>query len=515
MPLRVCLLVALLSSSALAGDWPQAAGPHGNFRVEGSAPVRWSGTHGTNVVWKTGLPQGGQSTVVVAGGRAFVTTHTPLTEMAGVAKDVVGHCLDARNGRVLWTCNLPGTRPMKMAGIFSDSTSPSPVSDGEHVWFFNASGSMGCWTVEGEEVWLREWTPRGRHHSRQHEPILQGDALLFVEVRDKELGGRIAMHRQPPAGVDVRDVWTYLHAIDKTTGDVLWAERTGTAIHNTPLVGRLADGTPAVVHGRGGGHGPLENPYGLSLTSLADEAPGKTLWSLELPRSSSYQNSHWDADLVYWIDGTDHVVVDTATGREVSRTNLTNGVTYRARTTDGGYETRTKYDVPVRRRTPHTNQSNIVVGDWHWFLAHDVHAVGRVHRTDGRVEYLEVPPGVVRQAGQPDREWGRGDRIRVTNVTGQEFATADKRSSGSGWGHVSAASPIAVGRHLLFPLMNGTCFVVDANAEVLDERALLAVNDLGPGLETWSLSSYSFADGSLFARTAKAVYRIGVTDKRP
>ena len=51
--------------------------------------------------------------------------------------------------------------------------------------------------------------------------------------------------------------------------------------------------------------------------------------------------------------------------------------------------------------------------------------------------------------------------------------------------------------------------MLDGSAAVLDERALLAVNDLGPTAATWSLSSPSYAAGQLFHRTLREVVCIG------
>ncbi len=150
--------------------WPQAGGPSGQWIVkEGTAPVSWSVTQGRNVAWRTSLPEGGQSTVVVWNDRLFVTTNAPWpkdSEKKANGRDVVGYCLNAFNGKILWSVKLPGVRDMKYAGIFSDSTSPSPLTDGKHVWFFNASGYMGCWDLQGKAVWTRAWQPRQRHHSR-------------------------------------------------------------------------------------------------------------------------------------------------------------------------------------------------------------------------------------------------------------------------------------------------------------------------------------------------------------
>ena len=82
-------------------------------------------------------------------------------------------------------------------------------------------------------------------------------------------------------------------------------------------------------------------------------------------------------------------------------------------------------------------------------------------------------------------------------------ATQDKRNTGSGWGHVTAAPPIVVGKHIYWPTMAGTVYVLDWTTSRLNEKALISVNDLGPSGETWSLSSLTFAGGRLYARTLK------------
>ena len=125
--------------------------------------------------------------------------------------------------------------------------------------------------------------------------FLFGDQLITVEVLDKEAGARLRRHGKIPDGVDHRSVWTYLHGLDKRTGEVLWNEPAGTVCHNTPMMGHRKDGSPAIIHARGGGHGPLEVPYGISLTSLAAGREGKQIWSIDVPGLDPSFNSHWDA----------------------------------------------------------------------------------------------------------------------------------------------------------------------------------------------------------------------------
>ena len=168
-------------------------------------------------------------------------------------------------------------------------------------------------------------------------------------------------------------------------------------------------------------------------------------------------------------------------------------------------------EVKAGKAHPNTNQANIVVGDWHWFLSHNLHYLGRVQIETGKVEYLELPAQLI--ASNDDRKhdlwlWGkrRGDN-RPVNARG--FAIGDKGHAGTGWGHISAASPILVGRYLICPVVTGTVYVIDTAQKELSPDSLVAVNDLGPGGKTWSLASLSFANGSLYAHTMREVICIG------
>ncbi|MEM0969991.1 MAG: hypothetical protein AAGJ31_11610, partial [Verrucomicrobiota bacterium] len=85
------------------------------------------------------------------------------------------------------------------------------------------------------------------------------------------------------------------------------------------------------------------------------------------------------------------------------------------------------------------------------------------------------------------------------------FAVGDKGYQGSGWGHISAASPIRVGQYLFLSLVTGTVHVIDTETETLSPDSIVAINDLGPGGETWTLASLSFSHGRLYAHTMKEI----------
>ena len=155
------------------GVWPQGAGPNANWKVEGTAPDQWSVVHNRNLLWKTTLPEGGQSSLTVWKDRVFLTSHLPLESSAEVAtsKDIQGYCLETRTGKTLWKVIIPGTVPVGTAGIFSDATVFAPVTDGRYVWFFNRSGGIGCFDLAGKAIWMRKYVPRNRHTNRQAEPV--------------------------------------------------------------------------------------------------------------------------------------------------------------------------------------------------------------------------------------------------------------------------------------------------------------------------------------------------------
>ena len=516
----------LCTTNLQAGDseeWPQAGGPEANWKVAGKAPESWSVVRNENIVWRTPMPEAGQSAVTVWKNRAFVTIHKPIDKFEDrfLGSDIVGYCLDAESGKVLWKIELAGTQTMELACGFSDATVFAPVTDGHHVWFFNRCGAMGCYDFEGNEVWTRQYKLRFKHSNRQCEPILVDGQILNVEVHDKESGFQIRKFTpgtsktiKPivPDGVDEKDVWTYLHGIDAATGKILWRESVGTSVHNTPILGRLSDGGLAVAHARGGGHGPLEKPYGVSLTRVTGDARGETLWSTDFEKYDPSFGQHWSGDEVYGFHLGDHVVLSAQDGKLLRRQPLYKSASVWKRVGENWVH---EEDVAVKagKGHPNTNQANLVVGEWHWFLSHNVHYVGRVHVETGKVEYLEVPAQLIGSKVDRSKDellWGKGRKNRPVNSSG--FEIGRKGHDGTGWGHISAASPILVGHLLYCPVVTGTTYVIDTRVKELTPDALVAVNDLGPGGKTWTLASFSYSRGRLFMHTMREVICIGTSD---
>ncbi len=174
-----------------------------------------------------------------------------------------------------------------------------------------------------------------------------------------------------------------------------------------------------------------------------------------------------------------------------------------------GYVSKPDANLPAKQKEKAiTYHTNCLVGDFHYFRTHNDFHVGRVNVSTGTVEYLQVPVQVVRG---PDTETVLWDKAMENDVKNNDgfVVCQDKRAKLSGWGHVSAASPIVVGEYLYMPTMIGTVYVIRWNAPVLDESALVSIRDLGPAGKTWTLSSLAYADGHLYARTLKELICIG------
>jgi len=510
------------------GQWPMASGPAGSWSVttDDSVPSAFSVARDEQILWRTTLPEGGQSGIAVWGNRLFLTINrplpadTPLNATRGT--DIIGCCLDTETGDMLWQVLLTGTKSMPHSGLFSDNTSPTPVTDGRHVWFVNAGGRMSCFDFSGKQIWTRTFQTRTRHNAKNAEPLLYGHWILHVEMRDPDDPLRRPMKARPGQRNSPPEDWplTFVRAFDKATGKPAWTSEAGVSIHNTPEHGH-AGSRPVVFFGRGGGHKPPEMPYGFTLASLNRETPGRTLWHYDSPSGFAFFVTSFDDRNAYCFEPGHLTVLNVQSGQVRRKIALNEHVDVRSfdpRTDQWQLQSDTRFPVRPRgentttkakRREYPTNQTNIVVNGRCLFMSYSGHCLARVDIATGKVEYLQVPVQALRTPGEPDRFlWTRHVASDSANSRGMNVAM-DKRARGDGWGHVTSASPIAVNNLVFFSTMLGTVYVVDSSSEVFDESALVSVSDLGEAGKTWSLSSPAYSRGRLFHRSLKEVVGIG------
>jgi outer membrane protein assembly factor BamB len=234
MTKRLCLAVtaaACATASLAADNWPQWRGPLLNgVSRETNLPLRWSKTEG--IAWSLALPALSGSTPIVWADRVFLNV--------AEGPQVFLWCVDRTNGRPLWKRPIDGgNRQIRKHNM----SSPSPVTDGAHVWVMAGTGVLKAFDFDGNERWTRDiqrdYGIFGQLYGYGSSPLLFEDSL-YVQV----LHGS---HTVEPS---------YLLRINKTDGKTIWrAERPTTArqespdAYTTPTILRRGARTEIVVSG--------------------------------------------------------------------------------------------------------------------------------------------------------------------------------------------------------------------------------------------------------------------------
>jgi outer membrane protein assembly factor BamB len=209
--LVIALTVAAFSVTGYA-EWPQWRGPNLNGIAEAEVsdlPLRWSTTE--NIAWKLPMPNFSGSTPIISGDRIF------LNQADG--DDLQLWAVDRNAAKVLWKRPLGGGN-VKLQK--QNMSSPSPVTDGTHVWVMTGTGILKGFDFEGNEIWGRdiqkEYGQFGLNWGYASSPLLYEDHL-FVQV----------LH-----GMKTEDP-SYILKIDKKTGQTVWrVERPTEAIRESP-----------------------------------------------------------------------------------------------------------------------------------------------------------------------------------------------------------------------------------------------------------------------------------------
>ena len=165
-------LMCAATTPLLAANWPAWRGPGGSgVATEKNLPLRWSTNE--NVRWCAPLPDRGNSTPIVWGGRVFVTQSLETESRRTVM------CFDRRVGKLLWQSGVTGTEK-ELSPADNPPCTPSPVTDGRRViaWFgsphspsssFSSSSSFSQSLVKSR---TRMRTSRGGHCTQSLNPAL-------------------------------------------------------------------------------------------------------------------------------------------------------------------------------------------------------------------------------------------------------------------------------------------------------------------------------------------------------
>jgi outer membrane protein assembly factor BamB len=231
------ILLATLNCGLNAQDWPQWRGAaFDNLSAETNLPTEFG--KDSNMQWRIELPGPAGASPVVFGDHIFVTSV--------VEKDnsLVLICF-AKDGTEKWS------RPLKGESQFvridsANSASPSPCTDGNHVWATTGVGFVECFDMNGEPIWTVDLQKRYGEFQIQFgmasTPILHEDVLYFQMIHG-------AMRQK---GTSVGHVV----ALNAKTGEEIWhhVRKTDGIAENrhsyaSPTLMHVEDSTQLITHG--------------------------------------------------------------------------------------------------------------------------------------------------------------------------------------------------------------------------------------------------------------------------
>ncbi len=238
---------SVLSAEKASENWPQWRGPHldGTSAESRSLPVRWSTSQ--NVVWRAELPSWSAATPIVWADTVFVTsaeegfTDPKGRGFVGAALNRIASALNFDDELLLVALNRKdgSIRWKRVTGtgnkiLFKQNmASPSPVTDGQHVWIMTGVGVLTCFDFAGNQVWQRDiqedYGEFGLNWGYASSPLLH-EGRLYIQV----LHG---MKTDEPS---------YVFAVEGSTGKTIWkvdrptdASRESPDAYSTPMTAEV------------------------------------------------------------------------------------------------------------------------------------------------------------------------------------------------------------------------------------------------------------------------------------
>ncbi len=244
------LSLALLAAvSAVAGDWPQFRGPHGNG-VSDEAPLNWKLDAANVIAWAANLPGRGVSSPIVVGDRVFVTA------ASGARQDQLHVlCLNAADGSVRWERTFWATG-RTMCAEKTSVAGPTPASDGARIYALFSSSDLVCLDLDGNLIWLRGITldyPNVSNSLGMASSLAVAEGVLIAQVET--------------------DAESYAVGFDPLTGTNRWRlDRPKMANWTSPLRFTSAEGKTLVALQSGKGVAAIEPVTGKIVWNYAGGA---------------------------------------------------------------------------------------------------------------------------------------------------------------------------------------------------------------------------------------------------
>jgi outer membrane protein assembly factor BamB len=194
------MTLVLLAPQVQAEQWPSWRGPLGNgISSDTNVTLHWDKE--TNIAWRLPLPGKAGATPAVWNDRIFVTSKD--------GDDLVLICVGT-DGKKRWQRTVGG-RDRFVRNDEGNMASPSPTTDGEHVWAAMSTGDVACFDLDGNEAWRLNLQDRyGKlkiAFGLSSTPVVFGDAIYFQMIHGE---GKAESQE------------AMVISLEKTTGKEIW-----------------------------------------------------------------------------------------------------------------------------------------------------------------------------------------------------------------------------------------------------------------------------------------------------
>lgn len=230
----ICLTLIVVGQSSAVDNWPQWRGA--KFDSISSETNFPKSLNEQSQLWKLEMPGPAGASPIVWEDKIFVASVD--------GKDLVLMCVSTE-GKILWNQKLEGqNKQIRMDR--SNFASPSPVTDGKHVWVMLSDGVLHCFTIDGELIWKKDMQKEYGKFEIQFglssTPLLDKGKLYFQLIHGSMRNDKTSVG--------------HLVALDAETGDEVWNHTRKTSAltenkhaYTSPTLFRNADREYLVIHG--------------------------------------------------------------------------------------------------------------------------------------------------------------------------------------------------------------------------------------------------------------------------
>ncbi len=225
-------LLLTVASMLTAADWPQFRGPGSTGVLDDPRiPETWSQTD--NIAWKTTVPGLGWSSPIVAHGRIYVTSMISSKDVEAPKKGLyfggerpapkdehraMVYSVDLKTGKIVWEKEVWRGIPSFSRHLKNSFASETPVADDQRIYAHFGQFGLFCLDKAGKILWSHNLDPVSTRYGwgTASSPVLYEGRIYFVNDNDTK---------------------SYLTALDKKTGAVIWkVERDEKTNWATPYV---------------------------------------------------------------------------------------------------------------------------------------------------------------------------------------------------------------------------------------------------------------------------------------